>query len=112
MKLLLDENLPVKLKFRLIARGIEAFTVTDKKWNSKKNGELLSLMLDESFTHLLTFDRGISFQQNFLTYPVCVVIIIAPSNNYAIIMDVFDEIVATLNKSQKGAISVLHPLKK
>jgi predicted nuclease of predicted toxin-antitoxin system len=78
MKLLLDENLPVKLKYRLIERGVEAFTVTDKKWNSKKNGELLSLMLSEKFTHMLTFDRSISFQQNFIAYPVCVVIIVAP----------------------------------
>jgi hypothetical protein len=69
-------------------------------------------MLDDGFTHLLTFDRSITFQQNFITYPVCVVVIIAQSNNYAIIMNVFEEIVAALNKSKKGAASVIHPLKK
>jgi predicted nuclease of predicted toxin-antitoxin system len=35
MKLLLDENLPVKLKYRLIERGVEAFTVTDKEMEFK-----------------------------------------------------------------------------
>lgn len=69
-------------------------------------------MLIEGFTHLLTFDRSITFQQNFITYPVCVVVIIVPSNNYAIIMDVFEEVIIALNKSLNGATSVIHPLKK
>ncbi|MGN6532725.1 MAG: DUF5615 family PIN-like protein [Ginsengibacter sp.] len=42
MKLLLDENLPVKLKYRFTEKGINAFTVRDMRWLGKKNGDLLS----------------------------------------------------------------------
>jgi hypothetical protein len=31
MKLLLDENLPVKLKYRFLEKGIDTSTVADKK---------------------------------------------------------------------------------
>ena len=43
MKLLLDENLPVKLKYRFIENGIEVFTARDMQWLGKENGELLDL---------------------------------------------------------------------
>lgn len=111
MKLLLDENLPVKLKHRFRDRDINAFTVSDQKWNAKQNGELLQLMLDEGFTHLLTFDSNISFQQNFLRYPLPVVVIIAPSNDYATIMEIFDLIVSCINTAGIGANLVPHPSK-
>ncbi|HLG40345.1 MAG TPA: DUF5615 family PIN-like protein [Chitinophagaceae bacterium] len=92
MKLLLDENLPVKLKYRFLDQGLETYTVADKKWNARQNGELLEILIDEGLTHLITFDSSISFQQNFLRYPVPVVIIIAPSNSYATIMEVFPDL--------------------
>ena len=57
MKLLLDENLPKKLKSDFAE--YEIFTVRDKGWNSKKNGELLELMLAESFDVLITFDQNL-----------------------------------------------------
>ena len=50
MKLLLDESLPVKLKHRFIEKGYETFTIRDMKWLGTKNGELLSLMLENNFT--------------------------------------------------------------
>lgn len=111
MKLLLDENLPVKLKYRFLEKGIDTSTVADKKWNSKQNGELLDLLIGEEFTHLITFDTNLSFQQNFLKYPVSVVIIVAPSNNYATIMDVFEELLICIRHSRIGPNSVIHPSK-
>ena len=47
MKLLLDENLPKKLKLDFFEYDI--YTVTDRNWNGKKNGELLQLMQTEGF---------------------------------------------------------------
>ena len=109
MKLLLDENLPVKLKFRFLDKGLKAFTVADKKWHAKKNGELLDLMIREGFTHLVTFDSNLSFQQNFLKYPVPVVVIIAPSNDYPTIMEIFEELLACIARSTVGPNVVIHP---
>lgn len=111
MKLLLDENLPVKLKYRFLDRQIDAFTVADKKWNAKQNGELLELMINEGFAHLISFDSNLSFQQNFLRYPIPVIVIIAHSNNYTTIMEVFDTIVNCINNSVVGPNVVVHPSK-
>ena len=63
MKLLLDENLPKRLKNDFPEH--EVFTVRDKGWNSVKNGELLGLMLTENFDVLITFDQNLEHQQNF-----------------------------------------------
>ena len=112
MKLLLDENLPVKLKYRLVERGMEVFTIADKKWNSKQNGELLELMIGNGFTHFLTFDSHIGFQQNLLKYPIPVIAIIAPFTNYAIIMEMFEEIVKTVQASTAGANVVIYQKNK
>lgn len=55
MRVLLDENLPRKFKFRL--SEYEVYTVQEKGWNGKKNGELLNLMLADKITVLLTVDK-------------------------------------------------------
>lgn len=56
MKILLDENLPTKLKFDF-GKGVEIFTVRDMNWLGKKNGELLSLAALHGFDILLTLDK-------------------------------------------------------
>lgn len=80
MKLLLDENLPKRLKPDF--PEYEIYTVTEMGWNSKKNGELLKLMLNEGFGVLLTFDRNLQHQQNFIKYPIAVFILNAEDNTY------------------------------
>ena len=83
MRLLLDENLPKRLKEDFSEH--EIFTVRDKGWNGIKNGRLLKLMLEESFEVLLTFDKNLRYQQNFTKYPIAVFILTAPNNTYAIL---------------------------
>ena len=68
MRLLLDENLPKRLK--LDFPDHEVFTVQNREWNGVKNGELLKLLLDNSFDALLTFDKNLQHQQNFSKYTV------------------------------------------
>jgi hypothetical protein len=55
MKLLLDENLPKRLKQDFPDHIV--FTVREMKWNGISNGKLLELMLNEKFDALLTFDK-------------------------------------------------------
>jgi predicted nuclease of predicted toxin-antitoxin system len=55
MKLLLDENLPVKLKYRFLENGIDAFTTRDMNWLGKENGNLLKEMLSNNFTAFITY---------------------------------------------------------
>ncbi len=80
MKLLLDENLPKKLIADFPEH--EIYTVSNKGWNSKRNGELLKLMVAENFDVLFTFDQNLQFQQNFEKYPIAVVVLIAEDNTY------------------------------
>jgi hypothetical protein len=78
MRLLLDECVPRPLKREL--RDYEVTTVVEMGWAGKKNGELLKLMMQESFTILLTTDQNLRYQQNLQQAGVAVVVMVAPSN--------------------------------
>ena len=80
MKLLLDENLPKRLKADFSQH--EIYTVREKNWNGVKNGELLKLMLKENFHALLTFDKNLQHQQNFDKYTITVFVLTAVNNTY------------------------------
>ena len=80
MRLLLDENLPKRLKTDFSEH--EIFTVSDKQWNSFTNGRLLELMLRDNFDALFTFDKNLQYQQNFAKYPITVLILNSPLNSY------------------------------
>jgi predicted nuclease of predicted toxin-antitoxin system len=60
VRVLLDENLPRKFKFRFSEYDVS--TVQEKGWNGKKNAELLNLMLAEGFNVLLTVDKNLAYQ--------------------------------------------------
>lgn len=83
MRLLLDENLPRRLKADFPEH--EVYTVRDKGWNGVKNGELLKLMLAEGFDALLTFDKNLQHQQNFGKYTLTVFVLSAPINQYSVL---------------------------
>jgi len=57
-KALLNENLPVKLKYRL-QDVCDIFTVNDKGWNALENGELLKAMQEDAFDYLITSDKSL-----------------------------------------------------
>ena len=103
MKLLLDENLPKKLKKDF--PEYEIYTVTDKNWNGKKNGELLSLMLDENFDVLLTFDKNLEHQQNFEKYPIAVIVLIAENNTYTLLSELVENIKSELKQPLNPGIT-------
>jgi len=80
MKLLLDENLPKRLKQDLFPH--DAFTVRDMGWNGRSNGALLTLMKEHGFDALLTFDKNLRYHQNFDRYDLPVLVLIAADNTY------------------------------
>jgi len=80
MRLLLDENLPKRLKNDF--PGHDIFIVRDKGWNGIKNGELLKLMVANDFDALMTFDKNLQHQQNFSKYTITVFVLSAPINTY------------------------------
>jgi len=80
MRLLLDENLPKRLKEDFSSHQV--YTVRDMGWNGIKNGELLSRMLVDNFNALLTFDKNLQHQQNFSKYTITVFVLSATINTY------------------------------
>src|SRR5205085_4591893 len=80
MLLLLDENLPKRLKLDFPEH--EIYTVRDKQWNGIKNGDLLKLLLENSFDAFLTYDKNLQHQQNFSKYTITVFVLTAPINQY------------------------------
>ncbi len=81
MRLLLDENLPKRLKNDFPEH--EIFIVREKGWNGIKNGDLLKLMIANDFQALLTFDKNLQHQQNFSKYTIAVFVLSAPMNTYS-----------------------------
>ena len=94
MRLLLDENLPKRLKLDFPEH--EIFTVRDKGWNGIKNGKLLELMLADGFHALLTFDKNLQYQQNFQKYTLTVFVLNATTNTYVVLAPLSAQINALL----------------
>jgi hypothetical protein len=90
MKLLLDENLPKRLKQDF--PGHEVFTVFEMGWNGIKNGELLKLLLAENFDGLITFDKNLQYQKNFSKYTITVFVLNASINTYVELSKLSDKI--------------------
>jgi predicted nuclease of predicted toxin-antitoxin system len=95
MRLLLDENLPKRLKADFPEH--EVYTVRDKGWNGVKNGELLKLMLADGFDALLTFDKNLQHQQNFGKYTLTVFVLLAPINQYSVLTALSAQVRQQLN---------------
>lgn len=89
--------------------GWDVYTVRDMQWFGKENGELLNLMLQKRFTTLLTIDNNLSYQQNFLLYPIQVVIMIARDNTYETIMSFISLIKSKVEENFVGPGVVIHP---
>jgi hypothetical protein len=62
VQLLLDECVPRPLRRERAVHDVQH--VVDMGWSSKRNGELLRLMMAERFDAFLTVDQRLEFQQN------------------------------------------------
>ncbi|RYZ90665.1 MAG: hypothetical protein EOP06_07660 [Proteobacteria bacterium] len=82
MQLLLDENLPKRLKLDFPVH--EVSTVRDQGSNGLKNGVLLKALTEAGFDALLTFDKNLQYQQNFKGYTVAVIVLQAWINTYSV----------------------------
>lgn len=105
MKLLLDENLPKRLKQDL--KEHEIYTAAEKGWTGISNGKLLSLLLDDNFDALLTFDKNLQYQQNFQKYTIAVIVLNAPDNSYLTLRLLVPKILKKLSRELKaGAVEI------
>ena len=101
-KVLLDENLPLKLKFRL-----KDVCENDKGWNALENGDLINAMQDDGFDYLITSDRNLQYQQNLAKYSMSFIVLNAPNNNYETILPLVPKIKAALiDNAQKKLVVI------
>ena len=100
MKLLLDENLPRRLKHEFPEHDIS--TVRENGWSGKVNGELLQLMLANDFEALITIDKSLQHQQNFTRYPIPVILLTARSNKYVTLLPLVQSIKSVLDHLKPG----------
>ncbi|HXP84399.1 MAG TPA: hypothetical protein VN841_06745 [Bryobacteraceae bacterium] len=73
MLILLDENLPHKLR-RLLA-GHDVRSAAYQGWAGLSNGALLKAAEDASFDAILTADQGIRYQQNRRNFRVALIVL-------------------------------------
>lgn len=81
MRILLDENIPTKLKFDF-GRDHEVQTVQEMEWLGKKNGELLGLTTINGFEVFITVDKNLKYQQNLNKFELKFILLIATNNKH------------------------------
>ena len=99
MKLLLDENLPKRLKEDFPEH--EIYTASEKGWTGISNGRLLELLIEDKFDALITFDRNLQHQQNFSRYSIAVIVLNATDNRYQTLKRVIPKVKELLRQTLK-----------
>jgi Domain of unknown function (DUF5615) len=102
MRVLLDENLPRKLK-RSFDEDVAVATVREQGWTGRKNGELLR-DAQTVFDVFLTTDQGIPHQQNLGLFAIAVIVLEAPSNRLPDLIPLMPAVNALLPTIQPGQL--------
>ncbi len=101
MKILIDENLPLKLK-ESFGPSHDVSSAREMNWQGKKNGELLGLMTLAGFEGFVTMDRNLPKQQN-LDKSAVTIFILRGFNNKLETLEAL--IPGLLNIIEKGTVS-------
>ena len=102
MRVLLDENLPSKLR-RLFEVEVEVVTVGYRDWKGKENGELLK-SAESEFDVLVTMDQGIPQQQNLSEIKMGIVLLEAKGNRYEDLAPLMNQVNTVLRTIEKGQV--------
>ena len=81
MKILLDENMPTKVKYDF-GEGYDLSTVKDMGWLGKKNGELLGLAVFNGFDIFIALDKNLKNQQNLNRIDLKFIILLIKDNKH------------------------------
>lgn len=106
MRILLDENLPAKIKYDF-GRDYKVSTVREMGWNGKKNGELLGLAVFEGFEIFVTLDKSLKDQQNLNKISLKVIVILAKDNKHQTLAPLILKLKSLLKSKTIPALSVI-----
>jgi hypothetical protein len=103
VRVLLDECVPKRLRREL--PRLDVSTVADEGWLGRRNGDLLRSMVEAGFTHLVTVDRNLRFQQNVAASGVAVVVVHARTNRIAELRPLRAQVVEALPRMAPGQVA-------
>jgi predicted nuclease of predicted toxin-antitoxin system len=95
VKILLDENLPKRLKRELSM--FDVATVREMGWQGRDNGDLIRAAMQNGFSALLTFDKNLQYQQNFRRFPITVLLLSARDNQFDTLRPLMPAVIEKLN---------------
>ncbi|MDB5205411.1 MAG: hypothetical protein JWR72_486 [Flavisolibacter sp.] len=98
MKILLDENMPTKVKYDF-GESYQVSTVKDMGWLGKKNGELLGLAAFNGFDIFITLDKNLRNQQNLNKIDLKFIVILARNNKHETLQPFIDKIKVLLHSN-------------
>lgn len=101
MRVLLDEQLPVKLKYRLQPE-LEASTVRDEQWLGIKNGNLILLAVEAGFSVFITNDQSLYYQQKMVQFDILFINLNQVSNRYDDVLPCIYEVKNWLLANESG----------
>jgi predicted nuclease of predicted toxin-antitoxin system len=103
MKILLDENLPLKLKLSF-AKDHDVRTVREMNWTGKRNGELLGLTAFAGFHAFVTTDKNLQHQQNIERFPIKIFVLDAPNNKLGTLNPYIEKLTERLLDSSDSSV--------
>lgn len=101
MKILLDENIDVRLKYQF-PDTYDVQTVKEMRCNGIKNGELLLLLKANDFDAWIVVDKNIPYQQNINKLPCQVIVLDVYRNTLKHLLPLIPQVLeALLTKGNK-----------
>ncbi|HET7118518.1 MAG TPA: DUF5615 family PIN-like protein [Hanamia sp.] len=106
MRILLDENIPAKLKLDF-SDEYEVSSVRDMKWLGKKNGELLGLAAFNGFDIFITLDKNLTNQQNLDKVAIKFIVLLARNNKHQSLQPHVDKIKSILKSKSIPKLNII-----
>lgn len=108
MKILLDENIPTKVKFDF-GNGFEVMTVRDMGWLGKTNGELLGLLTFNGFEIFITLDKNLRHRQNLAKFDISIILLLAIDNKHQTLQPFIEKVKKLINDGQYNKFNEITP---
>lgn len=98
MRILLDQNVPVPLRYALPGHQVE--TAYERGWAELLNGDLVKEAESAGFDLLITSDQGIRHQQNWAGRSLALLVL--STNDWTRIQRVKDQILIAVNSIRRS----------
>lgn len=105
MRVLLDEGVPRKLKWRFAAHHAVS-TVHERGWDGTRNGALLRAAA-AAFDVLVTVDKRLRYQQNVAAFDIAVLVLDARGTTYADLLPLMPAVERALTTIEPGDVTLV-----